>query len=65
MKKRSTIVLITVTIITFGVFTYFTSSTEANKENDSIVTDKNGGVVEPLNEDNGNMEHWWVVVIDN
>ncbi|HLR69012.1 MAG TPA: hypothetical protein VK105_18160 [Virgibacillus sp.] len=57
MKKRSTIVLITVTIITFGVFTYFTSSTEANKENDSIVTDKNGGVVEPLNEDNGNMEH--------
>ena len=59
MKKRSTIVLITVTIITFGVFTYFTSSTgaRANKDNDSIVTDKNGEVVEPLNEDNGNMGH--------
>ena len=44
-------------IITFGVFTYYTSSTEANKETDSIVTDKNGEVVEPLNEDNGNLGH--------
>lgn len=57
MKKRSTIVLITVTIITLGVFTYYTSSIEANKESDSIVTDKNGELVEPLNEDNGNLGH--------
>lgn len=57
MKKRSTIVLITTTIIVFGVFTYYSSPTEANKETDSIVTDKNGEVVEPLNEDNGNMGH--------
>ncbi|MCC2252099.1 hypothetical protein JUJ52_19400 [Virgibacillus sp. AGTR] len=57
MKKRSTIVLITISIIIFGVFTYYSFSTKANKETDSIVTDKNGEVVEPLNEDNGNMGH--------
>jgi len=56
MKKRSTIVLITVTIITFGVFTYYSSPTEANKETDSIVIDKDGEVV-PLNKDNGNLGH--------
>lgn len=57
MKKRISIVLTTMAIITFGVFTYYTSSTEANKESDSIVIDKNGEVVEPLNEDNGNLGH--------
>lgn len=57
MKKRSTIVLITVTIITFGVFTYYASSTEANKESDSIIIDKNGELVEPLNGDTDNLGH--------
>ena len=57
MKKRISIVLTTMAIITFGVFTYYTSSTGANKESDSIVVDKNGEVVEPLNEDNGNLGH--------
>jgi len=57
MKKRISIVLTTVAIITFGVFIYYTSSTESNKERDSIVIDKNGEVVEPLNEDNGNLGH--------
>jgi len=57
MKKRISIVLTTMGIITFCVLTYYTSSTEANKESDSIVTDKNGEVVEPLNEDNGNLGH--------
>lgn len=57
MKKRISIVLITMAIITFGVLTYYTSSTEANRESDSIITDKNGEVVEPLNEDNGNLGH--------
>ncbi|MFC0300616.1 hypothetical protein ACFFIS_07265 [Virgibacillus soli] len=60
MKKRGTIMLITVAIITFGVFTYYSSPTEANKETDkteSIVTDKNGEIVEPLNEDDGNLGH--------
>lgn len=57
MKKRISIVLTTMAIITFGVFIYYTSSTEANKESDSIVIDKNGEVVEPLKEDNGNLGH--------
>lgn len=60
MKKRSTIILITVTIITFGVFAYYSSHTEANKDTDkteSIVTDKNGEIVEPLKEDDGNLGH--------
>lgn len=57
MKKIISIVLTLIAIVTLGVFTYYTSSTEANKESDSIVTDKNGEVVEPLNEDNGNLGH--------
>lgn len=57
MKKRISIVLTTIAIITFGVFTYYTSSTAANKESDSTVIDKDGEVVEPLNEDNGNLGH--------
>jgi len=57
MKKRISIVLTTMAIITFGILTYYMSSTEANKESDSIIIDKNGEVVEPLNEDNGNMGH--------
>lgn len=57
MKKKS-IVLITIAIIGLGA--YFTYYSEANKGNDSIVTDKNGEVVEPLNqdEDNDNLGHW-------
>lgn len=59
MKKRSTIILITVTIITFCVFAYYSSPTEANKETDktdSIVIDKDGEIV-PLNKGNGNLGH--------
>ncbi|MBO1910370.1 hypothetical protein J4G37_36995 [Microvirga sp. 3-52] len=54
MKKRISIVLATIAISTFGVFTYYASVTEANKETDSIVIDKDGEVVEPLS---GNMGH--------
>ena len=57
MKKRISIVLTTIAIITFGVFTYYGSLTEANKETDSIVIDKDGEVVEPLSGNNGNMGH--------
>lgn len=64
MKKRISIVLTTIAIITFGVFTYYVASTEANKENDSIVIDKDGEEVDPLKEDNGNLGHWWIVIID-
>ncbi|WP_438310659.1 hypothetical protein [Sporosarcina sp. FA9] len=57
MKKRISIVLTTVAIITFGVFTYYGSLTEANKETDSIVIDKDGEVVESLSGNNDNMGH--------
>ena len=57
MKKRISIVLTTIAIITFGVFTYYESLTEANKETDSIVIDKDGEVVEPLSGNNDNMGH--------
>jgi len=57
MRKKISVVLTTIAIITFGFFIYYVSSTEANKESDSIVIDKDGEVVEPLNEDNGNLGH--------
>lgn len=56
-EKKVSVVLTTIAIITFGFFIYYVSSTEANKESDSIVIDKDGEVVEPLNEDNGNLGH--------
>ena len=57
MKKRISVVLTMIAIITFGVFTYYGSLAEANKESDSIVTDKDGEVVEPLSSNNDNMGH--------
>jgi len=57
MKKRISIVLTLIAIITFGVFTYYGSSTGANKETDSMVIDKDGEVVEPLSGHNENMGH--------
>ncbi len=57
MKKRISIVLATIAISTFGVFTYNASVTEANKETESIVIDKNGEVVELLSGNNDNMGH--------
>lgn len=57
MKKRICIGLTTIAIITFGVFTYYGSLTEANKETDSIVIDKDGEVVEPLSGNIDNRGH--------
>ena len=57
MKKGNSIVLTTVAIIAFGVFTYYGSLTVDNKETDSIVIDKHGEVVEPLSGNNDNMGH--------
>ena len=57
MKKRISIGLTTIALITFGVCTYYGSLSEANKETDSIVTDKDGEVVEPLSRNNDNIGH--------
>lgn len=57
MKKRISIGLTAIAIITFGFFTYYGSLTEANKETDSIVIDKDGKVVEPLSGNNDNIGH--------
>lgn len=57
MKKRISIGLTTIAIITFGVFIYYGSLTEGNKGTDSIVTDKDGEVVEPISGNNDNLGH--------
>lgn len=57
MKRRMSMVLATIAILTFGAFTYYGSLTKANKESESIVIDKNGEVVEPLSGDSNNMGH--------
>lgn len=55
MKKKKTIALLAIVIIGFGIFMYHSYVTEA--KNDSIVTDKNGEIVEPLKEDENNFGH--------
>lgn len=57
MKKRISAVLAITAIITFGIFTYYGTLTETNKETDSILIDKDGAVVEPLSDKNDNMGH--------
>lgn len=57
MKKRISIVLTTIAIVIFSVFTYYSSSTEANKKTETIVTDKDGEVVEPISGDKDNIGH--------
>lgn len=57
MKKKISIVLTTIAIVIFGVFTYYSSSTEADKKTETIVTDKDGKEVEPINGDRDNIGH--------
>lgn len=57
MKKIISIGLTTIAIITFGIFTYYGSLTEANKEMESMIMDKDGEIVEPLSGSNDNMGH--------
>lgn len=57
MKKRISIVLTMIAIATFGVFIYYGSLTEANKETDSIVINKDGEIIEPLSGNNDNIGH--------
>jgi len=57
MRKRISIVLITIAIIIFAAFSYYTISQESYKKTDSIMTDKNGKVVEPISGDNDNIGH--------
>lgn len=56
MKKRISLIL-TTAIVIIGVLTYVSSFTEANKKTESIVIDKDGKIVEPLNGDNDNIGH--------
>ncbi|WP_339217056.1 hypothetical protein [Ornithinibacillus sp. FSL M8-0202] len=56
MRKKVTIGLIMITII-IGAITYYPTLKEPIKETDTIITDKNGKVVEPINGDNDNIGH--------
>ncbi len=44
-------------IIIIGAVIYYPISKEPIKETDTIITDKNGNVVEPINSDNDNIGH--------
>lgn len=54
MKKRSLIILTTATIT--GLLTYFLFITE-DKKTESIVIDKDGEIVKPLNGENDTIGH--------
>ena len=57
MKKRIVITLTTIAIITFGIFMYAGYLTDANKETDSMMINKDGEVIEPLSDVNDEMGH--------
>lgn len=57
MKKRIAITLTTIAIITFGIFMYAGYLTDANKQTDSMMINKNGEVIEPLSDANDEMGH--------
>lgn len=63
MRKKVSIGLIMIAII-IGAFVYYPFSKEPIKETDTIITDKNGEVVEPINGDNDNLGHWWTLIIN-
>lgn len=48
MKKRISIIFTAIAVLTLAGFTYSGFLAEADQETDSIVTDKDGEVVEPI-----------------
>ncbi|WP_176481984.1 hypothetical protein [Paucisalibacillus globulus] len=54
MKKKIIIGLVIIALI--GAFVYFLILKEPNTE-DTIITDKNGKVIEPIDDDNDNIGH--------
>lgn len=57
MKKKIAILLTTVAIIVLGGFIYYSFLNEDNKDNDSIMINKDGEVVDPLSDDSDNIGH--------
>ncbi|WP_186439613.1 hypothetical protein [Kurthia sp. Dielmo] len=57
MKKKIAILLTTVAIIVLGGFIYYSFLNEDNQDNDSIMINKDGEVVDPISEDSDNMGH--------
>jgi len=56
MRKILSIGLIIIVII-IGTFTYYSTSEKPIKEPDTIITDKNGKVVELMDDDSDNIGH--------
>ena len=57
MKKKIAILLTTVAIIVLGGFIYYGFLNEDNQDNDSIMINKEGEVVDPISEDSDNIGH--------
>ncbi|WP_158620991.1 hypothetical protein [Candidatus Kurthia intestinigallinarum] len=57
MKKKIAILLTTVAIIVLGGFIYYGFLNEDNQDNDSIMINKDGEVVDPISKDSDNMGH--------
>lgn len=56
MRKRIYIALIIIVII-IGAFTYYSTSPKSIKEPETIIKDKDGKIVEPMDEDSDNIGH--------
>lgn len=56
MRKKVSIGLIMIALI-IGAFVYYPISKEPVKETDTIITDKNGKLVEPMDDDSDHIGH--------
>lgn len=54
MKKVISIVLVTIIIVSFA---YYSFSKESIEKTESVITDKNGIVIESISGDNDNVGH--------
>ena len=55
MKKIISIVLVAIIIVSI---TYYSFSKESIDKKDSVITDKNGELMETISSDNNNIGHW-------
>ncbi|WP_185763897.1 hypothetical protein [Niallia circulans] len=54
MKKIISIVLAAIIIVSFG---YYSTVKEPNEKKESVITDKNGEIIEPISGDSDNIGH--------
>ncbi|MCM3030856.1 MULTISPECIES: hypothetical protein [unclassified Niallia] len=54
MKKIISIVLVAIIVVSIS---YYSFSKESNDKTESVITDKNGNLIEPISSDNNNIGH--------